>query len=61
MEGKICSLKLENILTRAYEEQPLSSAEVIFLLGLKKKGQIAQLFRVARELRYRYFGKKVFL
>jgi len=55
------SFRLEDILAKAYNQQILSKPEVIFLLSLKEKEKIAQLFHVAKSLRQRYFGSKVFL
>jgi len=53
--------KLEDILEKACKQQCLSREEIIFLLSLKEEGEIKQLFHVARSLRQRYFGEKVFL
>jgi len=40
---------------------PLSKAEVLCLLGLGRDEEIEKLFEVARGLRHRYFGDKIFL
>ena len=61
MAKAICSFKLEDILEKAYDRQCLSKEETIYLLGLKEEKEINQLFQVARSLRLRYFGDKIFL
>ncbi|RLE11595.1 methylornithine synthase PylB [Candidatus Aerophobetes bacterium] len=61
MKTKIPLFKLEDILEKAYNEQVLAEEEIIFLLGLEDEENINRLFSVARSLRYRYFGNKVFL
>ena len=57
----IPSFKLEDALEKAYKRRGLSREEVAFLLGLTEEGDVAQLFHVARSLRQRYFGDKIFL
>ena len=51
----------KRILSKAVLEEPLSRTEVLYLLGLEQDEEIAKLFEVARELRRRYFGDKIFL
>jgi methylornithine synthase len=51
---------LEDILSRALQEEQLSSEEMVFLLGLKKAEQINTLFATAKSLRRKYFGNKIF-
>lgn len=53
--------QLGEILDKAYREIPLNKAEIIFLLGLNQEEEISQVFQVARDLRQRYFGEKLFL
>lgn len=57
----VSSSKLEKILAKAYHQKCLSKAEMLFLLGLREKEKITRLFHVAQNLRWRYFGNKVFL
>lgn len=57
----IPSFKLEDALEKAYTRRRLSREEVAALLSLKEEGEVAQLFHVARSLRQRYFGDKIFL
>ncbi|MFC2063151.1 methylornithine synthase PylB [Chloroflexota bacterium] len=52
---------LEKLLNKAATGVSLSKAEIIYLLALSRDEEIAKLFEVARELRHRYFGDKVFL
>ena len=61
MAKAISSLKLENVLQKAYDRQCLSKEETIFLLSLEEEEETNQLFHVARSLRQRYFGDKIFL
>ncbi|RLF98234.1 MAG: methylornithine synthase PylB, partial [Thaumarchaeota archaeon] len=61
VKTKIPLFKLEDILEKAYNEQVLAEEEIIFLLGLEDEEDINQLFGIARELRYRYFGNRIFL
>lgn len=53
--------KLEDVLEKAYTGRCLSSEEIVFLLGLKERGEVDRLFSVARNLRQRYFGDQIFL
>ena len=46
---------------KAYSEKSLSRDEIIFLLSLNNVNEIAQIFELARKLKYRYFDNKVFL
>jgi methylornithine synthase len=52
--------KLENILSKALQEEQLSGEDMVFLLGLKKAEQIDTLFATAKSLRRKYFGNKIF-
>jgi len=52
--------KLENILAKARQEERLPTEDIVFLLGLNKAEQINKLFAVARSLRRKYFGNKIF-
>lgn len=52
---------LEEIFEKAFCEYPLKRNEIAFLLSLKEKEDISNLFRAARILRERYFGNRVFL
>ncbi len=61
MTRTISSFKLEDALEKAYDQQSLSKEEIVFLLSLKEEREINQLFYVARSLRQRYFGDKIFL
>jgi len=54
-------VKLENVLEKAYKEQSLSMEEIVFLLSLKERGEVDQLFNVARSLRQRHFDDQIFL
>jgi methylornithine synthase len=53
--------KIDEILDKAYNRQVLSNAEIKLLLGLRDKKHLTALYLTARELRQRYFGKKLFL
>ena len=53
--------KLAGILQKADREEILNREEIAFLLRLKQKSQINDLFQLARNLRHRHFGDKVFL
>jgi len=53
--------KLAKILGKTEREEILTREEIAFLLGLKQKSQINDLFQAARDLRQRYFGDNVFL
>ncbi len=52
---------LAGILEKADREEILTREEIAFLLGLKQKSQINDLFQAARDLRQRHFGDNVFL
>ncbi len=52
---------LAGILEKADREEILTREEIAFLLGLKQKSQINELFQAARDLRHRHFGDNVFL
>ena len=53
--------ELESILCKALKGQGLQDSENILLLNLREKAHLQRLFQVARELRNRNFGQKVFL
>ena len=53
--------ELDAVLQRAIGGQRLDSAEIYYLLSLRRSDQVARLFRAARQVRHRYFGLKVFL
>jgi methylornithine synthase len=53
--------RLVEILERAAQEEILERKEIAFLLGLKQKSQIDAVLEVARNLRRRHFGDRVFL
>jgi len=52
--------KLENILSKALQEDHLSTEDIVFLLGLNNAEQINKLFAAAKSLRRKYFGNKIF-
>jgi methylornithine synthase len=52
--------ELENILAKARQENRLSIEDIVFLLGLNETEQINKLFAVAKNLRRKYFGNKIF-
>lgn len=52
---------IEGILAKALCEESLTKGEVLSLLSLKQADDIKKLFEVARRLRDRYFGDKIFL
>jgi methylornithine synthase len=54
-----CSLN--NILDKVAREESLSRSEILYLLGLDEDGETERLFEIARRLRARYFGDKIFL
>jgi methylornithine synthase len=53
--------KLETILAKATGGQSLGKEDLIFLLGIDDRDQLETIFRVARILRHKYFGDKIFL
>ena len=53
--------RLERCLEKALAERPLADEEILFLLGLEEQEELAQLFKAARLLRERHFGRKIFL
>ncbi|WP_227765915.1 methylornithine synthase PylB [Zhaonella formicivorans] len=55
------SFDLDQALDKAYDEIPLSKAEILGLLNLTGRAEIEQVFEAARALRRRYFGTEVFL
>lgn len=55
------TISLDQILDKAAKNQFLSRKEIIYILALKEKEELARVFEKARELRDRYFGNKVFL
>jgi methylornithine synthase len=54
-------VSLDKILEKALYEKPLSRDEVLHLLRVDGEGDQARLFEVARALRDRYFGNKIYL
>jgi methylornithine synthase len=52
---------LDTILQKAIQEQPLYPGEVMNLLRLKEEAEQEKLYEVARKLRTRYFGNRIFL
>jgi methylornithine synthase len=52
--------RLEKILAKALQVDHLSTADIVFLLGLTKAEQISKLFETAKSLRHKYFGNKIF-
>lgn len=54
-------LLLEKILQKAEQEASISRQEVLFLLNLTEQKDVERLFSVARNLRSRYFGNRIFL
>jgi len=54
-------LDLDAVLEKALWEEPLSHEEILCLLTPENEAEQGHLFEVARRLRHRYFGNKVFL
>lgn len=52
---------LDQILDRAYHEITLSKKEIVYLLGLSKHEETSQVFNMARKMRHKYFGDKIFM
>jgi methylornithine synthase len=52
---------LRKMLQKATNLESLSDGEICFLLNLSKSEDIAHLFKVARDLRYRFFDGIIFL
>ena len=52
---------LDTILEKAIQEQPLHRGEVMNLFRLEEEGDQEKLYEVARKLRNRYFGNRIFL
>ncbi len=52
--------RLEDILSKALQEEQLSSEDIVFLLDLKKVEQIDTLFTAAKSLRRKFFGNTIF-
>jgi methylornithine synthase len=55
------TISLDTILEKALREQPLTRGEIIHLLRIKEEGEQKKVFEVARKLRGRYFGSRIFL
>jgi methylornithine synthase len=53
--------KLDAILQKAAHENRLEKEEIIFLLNLRKPRQVDAVFKVAQDVRSRYFRNRVFL
>jgi methylornithine synthase len=54
------TISLDTILEKAIREQPLHRGEIMYLLRLKEVDELKELFEVARNLRNRYFGDRIF-
>lgn len=55
------TLPITGILSKAAREEPLSREEILSLLTLRDQEEQEMLSEVARRLRDRYFGNKIFL
>ena len=55
------SIPLDPLLKKALKEEPLSRAEILYLLAPKGREEQERVDEVARKLRDRYFGNKIFL
>ena len=53
--------KLEEVLEKSLHQKPLSILEIAYLLGLKERNKISQVFQTAQYVRAKYFENKVFL
>jgi methylornithine synthase len=53
--------ELEAILSKALQEEKLSTEDIIYLLRLDDADQINRLFATAKSLRHKHFGDKIFL
>jgi methylornithine synthase len=54
-------MKLDDILEKSLQRKPLFPSEITYLLGLTEKNQISRVFRTARYVKDKFFGRKVFL
>jgi methylornithine synthase len=54
-------MKLRETLEKALQGRPLTRGDMVYLLELSREDDLRALFRTARKLRNRYFGKRVFL
>jgi len=61
MELKEPRYYLRAVLAKADQEERLDRGEIVFLLSLTRKSQIDAVFKLARDLRSRHFGDRVFL
>lgn len=52
---------LERVLSKSRTGEPLTKKEIRFLLDLRDEADLNCLFRIAREMRHRYFGEAIFL
>lgn len=52
---------LTRILGKAFEEEPLTRDELLYLLRISEKDDISRVFAIARMLRNRYFKNRIFL
>lgn len=59
--GQAVLAKLDKILSKAANEEPLTRPEIARLLDLNDERQMDRVFATARFLRTKYFGSKVFL
>ena len=58
---KITSRKLETILSKPHRNETLTPEDLVSLFNLSRHEQLDRLFKTARDLRSRYFGREVFL
>ncbi|MGM9571564.1 MAG: methylornithine synthase PylB [bacterium] len=61
LELKERKTMLKRILQKCLDEQPLLDDELKYLLSARDEQEVSEIYRTARELRYRYFGPKVYL
>ncbi|WP_319200498.1 methylornithine synthase PylB [uncultured Ilyobacter sp.] len=52
---------LDYILNKCLQEDIISDDEIIYLLNQREKGKVEKIFSVARKIREKYFGSKIFL
>ena len=54
------SVTLNRILGKAFAEEPLTRSELLYLLRISGKDEIARVLAIARMLRNRYFQNRIF-
>jgi methylornithine synthase len=54
-------LRMEDVLNKARSEETLSQQEILYILKRRNPEEQEKVFAVARELRQRHFGNRVFL